>query len=551
MRKYASLSKALFKNSFSFIDQGKQKKSKKYLTIGLLVFLAISLLPSLIGLYFLSITLLEQLAAINQEGVLLALTFQSAGLIIFFFGIFLIPAIFYFSKDIENLLSMPLRPIEIIASKFTVTYVYETLIMLFLLLPILIGYVQVVDVSVVSMLMIIIVVLTLPILPLVLASIVVMLIMWLFPLFKNRDLFNMLSGIIALGFALWINFAIGGLEQVSSTQLIDFVIEGNNSLIGVFKFIFVSYPYGLEAIFSSSLIDAMLYMLITVGILFAFLALSNIIYFRGVLGINETASKRKILSSKQLMDSSISRPALFRYFLKEIVLLIRTPIYFLNNVSIVFLLPILLLASTLSVPSQREEILGLLQEVSFNDPFISGIILIGGLTIGLVLGSVNLISATAISREGQNVYFMKIIPMSIMNQLHAKVLSGIFYSMLGLIFLYGVIIYFISIPWHLLLASFGLALISVVFINYYSILVDVLHPKLVWESEQAAVKQNMNFLFTMLPAAGLAGLIIYAFIKVTFSTVLVVVILAVLFIVLTLLIVAILKKIAYKTMLNY
>src|SRR5690606_27132600 len=139
------------------------------------------------------------------------------------------------------------------AAKFTVTYIYETVLMFMLMSPILIAYVELVDVSLASLIMLFLVVITLPILPLILASLLVMLIMWLVPLFKNRDLFNMLSGVIGLGLALWINFAIGGIEDVTSNQLIDFIIEGNNSLIGMFKFIFVSYPFGLKAIFASDL----------------------------------------------------------------------------------------------------------------------------------------------------------------------------------------------------------------------------------------------------------------------------------------------------------
>jgi ABC-2 type transport system permease protein len=344
---------------------------------------------------------------------------------------------------------------------------------------------------------------------------------------------------------------VGGLETVSSTQLIDFVVEGNNSLIGIFKFVFISYPYGLEAIFASDLLNLGLYLIITVVILGGFLLLSNFIYFRGVLGINETASKRKVLSNKQLLDSSQSKPAIFRYFLKEIALLFRTPIYFLNCVSVGFLLPIILLVSTLSVPSQREAVLNYINTLSFSDPNIIGFILIGSLAIGLVIGSTNMISSTAISREGSNVYFMKIIPMSIMSQLHAKVLSGVFYSTLGLIFLYGIVFYFIRLPWHLFLASFGLTMIGTVFINYYSILIDVIHPKLVWESEQAAVKQNMNFLFTMLPAMGIAGLMFYLIPKITISMVIVAMLAAIILILLTLVIITLLKKIASKTILNY
>lgn len=551
MRKYISLSKALLKNSFSFITQGQQKKSKKMLGLVLVLVLVVSLIPSLVGLYYLAKTLLEQLILIHQEGVLLALTFQGAGLVIFFFAIFLIPAIFYFSKDIENLLSVPLRPVEIIAAKFTVTYIYETVLMLMLVSPVIIAYVEMVNVSFVSILMLFLVLITLPILPLILASILVMLIMWLVPLFKNRDLFNMLSGIIGLGLALWINFAIGGIEEVTSNQLVDFIVEGNNSLIGIFKFVFVSYPFGLKAIFSSDFLNMGLYVLITLIILSAFLLLSNVIYFRGVLGINETASKRKTLTEKQLLASSTRKPAIVRYFTKEVALLFRTPVYFLNCVSISFLLPLLILAPIVTVPSQMDAILDYVSKISFNDPAFVGLVLVGSIGIGLVMGSINLISATSISREGQNVYFMKIIPMPIINQLHAKVLSGIFFSTLGLLFLYAITLYFVKAPIVLVLLSLLFTMISIIFINYYSILVDVLHPKLVWDSEQSAVKQNMNFLFTMLPSIGIAGLLVYLTFKLSFSMIIIAIIVVVILIVLTLVIIGILSKIAEKTILNY
>ena len=66
---------------------------------------------------------------------------------------------------------------------------------------------------------------------------------------------------------------------------------------------------------------------------------------------------------------------------------------------------------------------------------------------------------------------------------------------------------------QLILILLFFAIIATLFINYISLLVDVLRPKLVWESEQAAVKQNMNFLFTMIPSMGLSFLIGYVVIN--------------------------------------
>ena len=120
-----------------------------------------------------------------------------------------------------------------------------------------------------------------------------------------------------------------------------------------------------------------------------------------------------------------------------------------------------------------------------------------------------MVSATAISREGQHVYFMKMIPMEIMDQLHAKSLSGFLLSLLGLILTVIPAAYFLKAPWYILAIFSVMAILGSLFINYLSIIVDVIHPKLVWETEQAAVKQNINFVFTMLPSFGLAYLLVW------------------------------------------
>ncbi len=551
MHKYVSLTKALLVNSFSFVDQGNAKKSKKYLTWFLFGFLAISLLPSFAGLYYISKQLVEQLLLLQQEGVLLALTFQIAGLIIFFFAIFLIPAIFYFSKDIENLLSVPLRPVEIIAAKFTVTYIYETAILLILILPVLIAYVTTVQVSLGFIAMLTVVILTLPILPLIFSSVLVMAIMWLFPLFKNRDLFNMLSGLIILFFAVWINFAVGGLEDLTEGQLIDFIISGNNSLINIFKFLFVTYPFALDALLKSNIVDFGLYLVLTSLIIAGFLFIAETLYFRGVLGINETASRRKVLTDKQLASTSRVLPPFYRYFFKEAILLLRTPIYFLNCVSVQFIMPILLIAVAFAAPSQREGISQLISEISFTDPTMHVIIMVFAVSTGLIMGSLNMISATAISREGQNVYFMKIIPVPIMTQLHAKVASGLFYSTLGILIIFATLLYFVPLPFYLSVLSISLALIAMVFINYFSILIDVLRPKLVWESEQAAVKQNLNFLFTMIPSFGISALLVYLVINEVITFALFPLVIGVVLLLAAIAIIFVLNKVAEKIIMSY
>ena len=100
-----------------------------------------------------------------------------------------------------------------------------------------------------------------------------------------------------------------------------------------------------------------------------------------------------------------------------------------------------------------------------------------------------MISSTAISREGTNISFMKYIPMSLKQQLQAKVLSGILMSVISML-LTMVCVYFLlpifPLTWYF--AAAAASLITIVLGNYASLALDILHPKLVWEQEAAAVK---------------------------------------------------------------
>jgi ABC-2 type transport system permease protein len=508
MRKLKSLVLAMLKNTFSMVDQGKRKKSSKILLYGFSLLMIVAFLPTLAMLHFLTIDAVDLLAPFQQTGVIVALLFNALALMIFFFGIFLIPAVFYFSRDIETLLALPLKPVDILLSKFVVTLIYEYLTLALFFIPVISGYARAVSPDLLFYVYAFIVFLILPIIPLVLAGLIIMLIMWLIPFAKNRDFFNMISGGIALIFALWLNYALAGLATVTEGDLINMLIEGNNSLIALFQSFIPNIPFAIAAVVNSDFVQLLIALAITAAIFAGFLLLSQILYFRGVIGVNETSSSRRQLSSKDFSKSTRSQKAIVTYLLKELRLLFRTPIYMMNCVSINVLLPVLFIVMTAAFP-EEEDLFALILSIPWDNVLAISLASAFGVAFGLVMGSMNMVSATAISREGQHVYFMKMIPMEIMDQLHAKSLSGFLLSLLGLILTVIPAAYFLKAPWYILAIFSVMAILGSLFINYLSIIVDVIHPKLVWETEQAAVKQNINFIFTMLPSFGLAYLLVW------------------------------------------
>jgi ABC-2 type transport system permease protein len=508
MRKLKSLVLAMLKNTFSMVDQGKRKKSSKILLYGFALLMIVAFLPTLAMLHFLTIDAVDLLAPFQQTGVIIALLFNSLALMIFFFGIFLIPAVFYFSRDIETLLALPLKPVEILVSKFIVTLIYEYLTLALFFIPVISGYARAVSPDMMFYVFAIIVFLILPIIPLVLAGLIIMLIMWLIPFAKNRDFFNMISGGIALIFALWLNYALAGLATVTEGDLINMLIEGNNSLIALFQSFIPNIPFAISAVVNNDIIQLLISLAITVGIFAGFLLLSQVLYFRGVIGVNETSSSRRQLSSKDFSRSTRSQKAIVTYLLKELRLLFRTPIYLMNCVSVNVLIPVLFIIMTAAFP-EEEDLFAIILTIPWDNALAISLASAFGVAFGLIMGSMNMVSATAISREGQHVYFMKMIPMEIMDQLHAKSMSGFLLSLLGLILTVIPAAYFLKAPWYILAIFSVMAILGSLFINYFSIIVDVIHPKLVWETEQAAVKQNINFVFTLLPSFGLAYLLVW------------------------------------------
>lgn len=105
------------------------------------------------------------------------------------------------------------------------------------------------------------------------------------------------------------------------------------------------------------------------------------------------------------------------------------------------------------------------------------------------------ISATAISRDGQNAVFMKYIPVPLMKQIDYKVIPNIVMTTFMNIITIIIVQYLFKLPiiYLLLITIAGIAM--GILQSYVSIIVDLKKPKLEWSSEYAVVKQNMNLIW--------------------------------------------------------
>lgn len=509
MHNYLGLTKILFKTSFSSFRLSKRGKVINGLLFGLI---AICVLPLIYSIYFLFDGMFEGYGMIDQSGFVLSAGFYLSCVITFVFSIFLTPAIFYFSKDIETLLYLPLKPVQIIASKFTVLLLYEYTATLLISLPMMIAYGLNFQPDAFVYIFMLIGILLLPILPLVFSSTLIVLVLKFFPRFKNRDMFNLVGSFFAIALSLVISYFSQQLALASPKELQSLMMQGNNSMIDIMGYLFVNTRFLVSAIIDLNILDLLIYIVITLGSVALFLWVAQRFYFSGAIGVNETTSRRKELSKEVLDKKTSQQSILITYIKKELRLLIRTPIYFLNCIAINFLLPILMFATSFSDSDLLSQTTQISSMFTFDSLQSYSVLMLVALAGGILYGNLNAISVTAISREGANYIFMKYILVNLMTQINAKVFSGIIVSIVSFTLLFIGTIYLLSFPILPAICAYLVGLLGIVVSNYIGILIDLLHPKLVWEQETAVVKQNVNVIVVLLVSMGLAaGLVFLTF----------------------------------------
>jgi ABC-2 type transport system permease protein len=164
------------------------------------ILVGISILIGLGTLLSLYILLLNSIYAvgvqINQPEIVLTISIIFAQFIVMFFGIFYIMSTFYFSKDINILVPLPLKPYEVLGSKFIVVIVNEYLTILPMLLPAVIIYGTGTGQGLFYWLKSLIVILISPIIPLNISAIFIIILMRFINFRKSRDVLAVIGGLL-------------------------------------------------------------------------------------------------------------------------------------------------------------------------------------------------------------------------------------------------------------------------------------------------------------------------------------------------------------------
>ena len=485
MNKIVSLTKVLIKNSFQKYNENNKNKS----IVGKVI-LYIILGAYLMGIFaFLSYGLITTLKQVNQETMFIGIFFLGLALLTIIQSIISATNIFYFSKDIEYILPLPLKPKEILISKLNVILITEYIMeIIFAITPITL-YGIITGQGVLFYIISLLVLLVFPIIPILIATFIIMIIMSFSKGAKNKDRFRLIAPLIGIILAVIMSFSLSGTSNYSEDDLLNALKQANSMVEMVSDNLPIIKP-AINAIVNSSFIEFLKLLIITAILYILFILLGNKIYFRCVVGnLSSGTKKGKKIKLKDIKANTVRKS----YVLKEFKTLLKNPIFFIQCVLPSVLMPVIFLGIFIvSLNSNNsQETLNEFKSVLGNyieTPIGLAVII----SVTEFLTSMLYIAPTAISRDGQNAIFMKYIPISYYKQLIYKGIPNIFFGTITSIMVMAYI-YILAKPSILFLATiFVINLILLILQTLLMELVDLRKPKLEWTTEYAVVKQNLN-----------------------------------------------------------
>jgi ABC-2 type transport system permease protein len=498
MRKFFSLLKLQINAQYGFSNalyniKHDKKAFWKGVGIGIAILLA---LGEVIGIYtFLMYQLYSGAAMINAPQMILTMAAICSGLIVLIFGIFYIIGTLFLARDTEFLASLPLSQGSVFMTKFAMVLLGEYPFAFFLMLPPVIIYGIGTQKGVIYYILAIICTLLLPFLPLVISAFLALLLMNIVSRSKRRDMITIIGSIIMMV------LFIGGQNYLMSRMpenREDFLMALLQSSDAIIEFMGRAFPPSIwiTKVLSSGGVDSAWNLLFLVAAtIAAFLAvylLASFIYQRGATAQLETRSAPGKTKLTYRRSSQV-----FTIFKNELLIILRTPIYALNSLVVVFMAPLLL-----AIPffggnfSNDSDLQFIFQFLGNNDS--QAILMLVSAGIITLLAMINPAVSTTFSREGKNIWVLKTIPVKPVVQVYGKLLAGYSISFVATLVTIVIAIFLFKInvlTAIMILILCSLALVPVSSIGLY---IDLIRPKLQWNNPQEAIKQNMNAMLAML-----------------------------------------------------
>ena len=481
-----------------------RKKSKAQITLYVLLF------AYLIGvMWFLSTKMINVLKEIEAQAVFIDLVFMMVFFLNILQAVFSSINLLYFSKDTDSILTLPLKPYQIILARTNVMLILEIAVnMLIGLVPLVIYGIKL-NCNALYYISVVIGLILLPVLPVIIISLISMVIMSFSKITKNKNKFQLFTTLIML--ALVVAFSIG-ITKIDSETMTDEQMAQTLTSAGGFtqmlKTYFPTFGFLSDSVHSNNILTILLETVKTVLVTFAgviiYLLCAQKLYFKGLIGSLYSGEKTK---KGKIKINAKSGKLGFTYVLKELKILVRNPVYLVQCVLPALIFPVLFIGLVFILP--EEETSGITNALSMMLEFNKPLILMGLVAAMQFFAMFIYVSITAISREGKNATFIKYIPVPLYKQYIYKIIPNILMNIFSTVIVLGIVRYLLPISITDLIIVFAVSILMNISLSMLCLIMDLKRPKLQWNTEYAVVKQNMNLIFPMIFGTINIGIIIF------------------------------------------
>lgn len=488
--------KALFKikilGLFKRTLQNKRSKQSVAKTI-LMALLFVYVGVVFFGMFYVMFdTIIEPFHLLNLDWLYFALMAIMVIMICFIGSVFLTEHELYEAKDNDLLLSLPISNRDILLSRLCTILFLDYIFELLIVLPAFFVYIRFISMNLLQILIFMIVVLTLPLMVMTLTMIMAWIVACIMKKIRYKNIVSVILWLILFGAYM---FAVTTIQD----YIVVLIQNGKTIAQAIEKSLFPIYHLAVS-ISDANVLSLVFYLLC------AFIPFGLVFYILSINFIKLTSSKgkekKRVYKEKPMKEKKV----LYSLYIREIKHFFSNPMIILNGV----IGTIMTLITCIALCFYKDDLQLLMYQLPFLDIYTVAIACI----ISISMGSLNVISASLISIEGQNLWILKSLPIKEKDILLAKLLLHLSICLPGHV-LFGIVISVIlDFSIFNSLITIIIPCLMTVFVAFAGLLLNLWKPRFDWINETMCVKQSMPVFLTMLIAMSLSFVIGFGYIEV-------------------------------------
>lgn len=501
-----SLTKVIYKNSKRKNEEISKNNSVPLASLAfLIVFLTLT-----ITMASFSYTVTKGLLGIGQTYAFVNILFLMNFFILFTKSVFESLNVLYFAKDLRVLLRMPIKPKDILNSKFINMIISEYQMEIIMLGVPMVVYGILTKATFLFYIYMILVLLMLPIIPIMITSLIIAVIMRFTNFIKNKSKVMYITIIVTLFIIGFVTMGMNTETEFSVNVFRNIILKANGLAEAIADYFVLIKPIMNTMLNYNNLVgmqNLIIYILENIVCYYLILNIISKIYLKGAIGTLVNSSKELKENIREIkLEDFKKKNKTKAYILKELKILLRSPIFCLQCIIMPILDPIIIIGIVIGL-IKFAEMVGLnLIAMHYNTvkSGFGGFIFIGTAQVFYML---NFSSIIAVSRESNYAILTKTIPISLEKQFYLKIFIGFLINSIASLLVSIAFFVFTKELIFSIILFITLGVLNIIG-EKFKLLIDLRNPQMDWNSEYTMMKQNTNVMYELFYTVLVAGILI-------------------------------------------